>query len=268
MSNPLAAPDPWDVVADGYDEVTPDMMLPFAVLALAQADPAADARVLDVAAGPGTLTLPAAALVDRVDAIDFSPAMVDHLRAHTAAAGFDNVAAQVGDGQRLPFADNEFDAAFSMFGLMFFPDRPAGFAELHRVLKPGGTAVVSSWAPASESSFMTLMFDVLRAGNPDMPRPQPNPDSLENPEVFDAELRAAGFTDVTVQAHTISLSYESAAVMWDKFSRGSAPLQVMRQSVDADEWARRDRLMLDHLAANYTPHQALTTTAWLGSGRK
>jgi len=42
------------------------------------------------------------------------------------------VTAQVADGQALPFADGEFEAAFSMFGLMFFPDRAKGFAELRR----------------------------------------------------------------------------------------------------------------------------------------
>ncbi|MFI6865716.1 class I SAM-dependent methyltransferase [Nocardia sp. NPDC050406] len=268
MTNPLAAPDPWDYVADGYDEVSADIMLPFAQIALDVADPKPDARILDVAAGPGTLTLPAATRVAKVDAVDFSPPMIERLLRHVRAAGLTNVAAQVGDGQALPFADNEFDAAFSMFGLMFFPDRGKGFAELHRVLKPGGVAVVSSWAPVSESSLMTLIFDALRAGNPEMPRPQTNPASLENSDTFDRELRAAGFREASVEPHTISLAFDSADALWDRFARGSAPLQLSRRNLGAEDWTRREQLTLDHLRANYTPGQALSTTAWLGSGTK
>ncbi|NNH69073.1 methyltransferase domain-containing protein [Nocardia uniformis] len=268
MTNPLAAPDPWDVVAEGYDDLTAEMMLPFAQIALDSAEPKSDARVLDVAAGPGTLTLPAAARVARVDAVDFSPSMIERLRGHVRDAGLGNVEAQVGDGQRLPFPDNEFDTAFSMFGLMFFPDRAAGFSELFRVLKPGGGAVVSSWAPISESEFMTLMFGAFRAANPDIPQPQANLLSLENPEVFVSELRAAGFHEVTVQPHTVSKAYDSAEALWDRYSRGSAQVHLMRRNCDADTWKRREQLMIDYLNANYRPGQALSTTAWLGSGRK
>lgn len=268
MTNPLAGPDPWDFVADGYDEVSADVMLPFSQLALDLAEVKPDARIVDVAAGPGTLAIPAAARVARVDAVDFSPPMIERLRRHLRTAGLDNVDARVGDGQALPFGDNEFDAAFSMFGLMFFPDRAAGFAELRRVLKPGGVAVVSSWAPVSDSSFMTLMFGALRAGNPDMPEPQANPASLENPEVFDRELRAAGFDNVTVRPHAVSLAFDSPQALWDSFSRGSAPVQLSRRNLGEDVWRRRERLMMDYLTANYAPGQALSTTAWLGSGSK
>lgn len=268
MTNPLAAPDPWDFVAEGYDDLTADVMLPFSQLALDIAELKSDARVLDVAAGPGTLTIPAATRVARVEAVDFAPAMIERLRAHVQAEGLGNVEANVGDGQRLSFADNEFDAAFSMFGLMFFPDRAAGFSELFRVLKPGGVAVVSSWAPVAESSLMTLMFAAYRTGDPSIPEPQANLLSLENPEVFVSELRAAGFGEVTVQPHTISLAYDSADVLWDKYARGSAPVHLMRSRCDADTWQRREQLMIDYLNANYRPGQALSTTAWLGSGRK
>ncbi|MGX1811685.1 class I SAM-dependent methyltransferase [Nocardia sp. NPDC055321] len=266
--SPLAAAGPWDEVAEGYDDVTTEVMLPFAAHALDIANPAPGARVVDVAAGPGTLSIPAAGRVAAVRAIDFSPSMIERLRVHAAAAGHGNIEAVVGDGQALPYADAEFDAAFSLFGLMFFPDRAKGFAELARVLRPGGIAVVSSWAPGDESSLMTLLFDAFQAGIPDFPPLRRNPSSLENPEVFAAELHAAGFAEVSVQAHTAEFTYDSAEQLWHKMTYGNAPLRLTRARTPAAVWAAQERTMIEYLAEHYRPGTPLATTAWLGSGRK
>lgn len=71
------------------------------------------------------------------------------------------------DGQKLE--NDRFDAAFSMFGLMFFPDKVRGLKEIHRVLKPKGKIAVSSWAPISNSILMQCLFGALRKANPDIP---------------------------------------------------------------------------------------------------
>ena len=76
--------------------------------------------------------------VRHVTSVDFSAAMLDQLRRNIAAANAANVEIVEADGQALPFPDDSFDVGVSMFGLMFFPDRGKGFAELFRVLAPGG----------------------------------------------------------------------------------------------------------------------------------
>lgn len=136
--NPLAAPDAWNPVADAYvAELVPIFSL-YARDALALAAPSASARVLDVATGPGTLALIAATQVAHVAAIDFAEEMVERFRRRCAPLDIANVAVSVGDGQVLPFADASFECAFSIFGLIFFPDRAAGFSELRRaVAHPG-----------------------------------------------------------------------------------------------------------------------------------
>src|SRR5437763_1678380 len=154
MESPLASPMPWDLVAVAYEQDVVPMFEAFAREALRLAAPPSGSRIVDVACGPGTLSALAARDGLRVDAIDFSPQMLERLAARTLA----NVTARLGDGQALPYEAGTFAAGFSMFGLMFFPDRAKGFAELRRVLAPGARAVVASWIPIDEIPLMKAMF--------------------------------------------------------------------------------------------------------------
>ncbi|WP_194832533.1 class I SAM-dependent methyltransferase [Nocardia sp. XZ_19_369] len=266
--NPLAAAEPWDLVADGYAEFAPVLMQPFSDRALEFASLTPSSQVIDVAAGTGLLSLLAAPQVARVQAIDFSAPMIERLTAAARAAGVTNIEARVGDGQALPFDSDTFDAGFSMFGLMFFPERAKGFAELFRVLRPGGTAVVSSWAPVAESPLMRTMFGALHAADPSVQEPQPNYLSLENPEVFQTEMRRAGFEAVSIQRHSTALAFASADEMWETLVRSSAPLALLRRSVGEQVWAERVALMKAYLAEHYRPQRPLSTTAFLGIGHK
>ncbi|MFC9893179.1 class I SAM-dependent methyltransferase [Nocardia sp. NPDC127579] len=266
--NPLAAAEPWDLVADGYAAEALAIMEPFSARALELAGLSADSHIVDVAAGPGTLSLLAAPQSARVTAIDFAGHMLEVLNRTAAAAGHTNIETHVGDGQALPFPDGEFDAGFSMFGLMFFPDRTKGFAELLRVLRPGGVAVVSAWAPVVESPLMRMMFGAMAAADPAIEEPQPNYLSLENPEVFATEMRTAGFAGVTIQRHTNEVAWDSGEQMWDQMARSSAPLTVLRRSLDERTWSERATIMRDYLTTNYSPRTPLATTAFLGIGHK
>ncbi|WP_378735647.1 class I SAM-dependent methyltransferase [Nocardia brasiliensis] len=266
--NPLAVAEPWDLVADGYAEFAPAIMRPFSDRALEFASLTASSQVIDVAAGTGILSLLAAPQVAQVQAIDFSGPMIERLTTAAKAAGLTNIEARVGDGQALPFDSDRFDAGFSMFGLMFFPERIKGFAELFRVLRPGGTAVVSSWAPVAESPLMRMMFGALRAADPSSQEPQPNYLSLENPEVFQTEMRRVGFEAVSIQRHSTSVAFGSAEQMWETMVRSSAPLVLMRRSVGEQIWGERVAVMKAYLAEHYRPNHPLSTTAFLGIGHK
>ncbi|HTV18137.1 MAG TPA: methyltransferase domain-containing protein [Polyangiaceae bacterium] len=265
---PLAVSEPWDLVSEGYAAESAAVMLPFARHAIELARPSATARVLDVATGTGILALELAPSVARIDAVDFAPQMLRQLEQRRRSLGLDNVHAQVADGQALPFADGLFDAAFSMFGLMFFPDRVRGFAELCRVLAPGGVAVVSSWAPIDRSPLMTLMFGALRAADPTRAAPQPNWLSLENPEVFERELAGAGFRDISVRPFTHAVPVESAEQFWDVTTRSSAPLVLLKKRLGPAEWQRQEALALAYLREHLTAATTLSTTAYLGFGRR
>jgi ubiquinone/menaquinone biosynthesis C-methylase UbiE len=265
---PLAVAAPWDLVSAGYAEGSDIIMLPFSRRAVELAQPAASAHVLDVATGPGVLALDLARRVARIEAVDFAPAMIEQLEQRRRALGIANVFAQVADGQALPFADQSFDVAFSMFGLMFFPDRERGFAELYRTLKPGGVAVVSSWAPVEQSPLMIHMFGALRAADPTRTVPVTNLLNLENPEVFVREMEQAGFRDVRVEPHTHAVEVQDPAVFWDWLVRGSAPLAMLKQRLGPAEWERQAALAKAYLAQQLPAPRSLSTTAYLGFGRR
>lgn len=268
-ANPMSQPMPWDLVATGYAENVEKYFGPFARRALELVELAPDSRVLDVACGPGTLSRLAAKTAASVSAIDFSKGMIDILNQTLAQEGITNIDTTCGDGQDLPYADASFDAAFSLFGLMFFPDRMKGYAGIHRILKPGGRILVSSWAPLADSPAMWTMFGAIRAMKPELPEPKTVIDSLENPEFFKNELEAAGFVDVAIHRVTNSLEIDSIDLLWDELVKGSAPIAMMKANLDEDEWREKEQAALRYL------HEALPelpvtlgTSAWFGMGTR
>jgi ubiquinone/menaquinone biosynthesis C-methylase UbiE len=228
------------------------------------------AKILDVACGPGTLALMVARKAKEVHGIDFSLPMLDIFRQHVERAGHKNITIQHGDAQTLPYADNTFDAAFSMFGLMFFPDRRKGFAEINRVLRPGGTIAVTSWAPIDRSPAMQLMFGAIRTINPSIPEPQKPIDTLENPDVFEHEMLDAGFRDVKIQSVTrFAFPVVSIPKFWDDMVKGSAPIMMMKKNMGDAVWKEKEVLAIRYLEENLTELPTrLSSDAWLGLGIK
>jgi len=229
----LATAEPWDLVAVNYAAESLPYFEAFSREALRLAALPPQPRVADIAAGPGTLSLLAAAEGARVSAIDLSPRMVDEFRARIDAAGM--VAAidlRVGDGQQLPFETAAYDAAFSMFGLMFFPDRAAGLREMKRVLKPGGRAVVASWIPF-DGPF-SVLFQSASEIIPGLPTG--GGFALADEESIVREMTAAGFANVAVHRVAQELKAASFDAFWNAMERTNAPLVLIKHRVGPDRW--------------------------------
>ncbi len=235
-ASPLATPEPWDLVAPAYAAEALPYFEVFAREALAHAALGPGSRVVDVAAGPGTLSLLAAAAGARVSAIDFSEAMVAELEARRATAGLAGaVDARVGDGQQLPFETGAYDAAFSMFGLMFFPDRAAGLREMRRVLKPGGRALVSSWVPF-DGPFGAIMKTAAEF-IPGMPLGGGAKQPLASPAEIEAEMSAAGFAGIRVATIEQELKASSFDAFWAAMQRTNAPLVLVQHRLGSERWS-------------------------------
>jgi len=268
-ANPLSKCEPWNLVADGYAETTMIMFEQFADEAIAASQLKPNATVLDVACGPGTLALRLVSQADKVHGIDFSESMLAVFRQKIEQAGHSHIELHCGDAQALPYADDTFDAAFSLFGLMFFPDRKKGFAEIHRTLKPGGSIAVTSWAPVDQSPAMQMMFGAVRAIKPDLPPPQRSIGTLEDPEVFRQEMQGAGFRNVEIRSVTKGFPVTTIPEFWDFMVRGSAPLQMLKKGMGEAVWREKERLALDYLKERLTDLPTeLSSDAWLGVGVK
>ena len=226
--------EPWDIVADGYTSDILPMSEHFAREALKLAELPPSPHIVDVATGPGPLALLAARDGATVSAIDFSPAMVASLQRRAEAAGLLLADVRVGDGQDLPYDDETFDGAFSMLGLIFFPDRVAGFRELRRVLRPERRAVVSSMSSLSEQ-FRTAMKSI-GAVLPDLPAADGEP-PLSNPEDFEREMSAAGFRRVTIHTFDYNETSPTLASFWGKVQRGAAFVATLKHKMGPERWA-------------------------------
>lgn len=266
--SPLGQPLAWDLVADGYVEELVPLFERFAEQALDAAGVGEGTRVVDVAAGPGTLALRAARRGAEVTAVDFSTEMIARLEARAAAQAIEGVRALVGDGQRLGLPDAAFDAAFSLFGLIFFPDRARGLRELARVLASGGRAVLTSWPPLERAPVLAAVFASMRTHVPQLPPPAPRP-PLGDPDEIRAELRAAGFADVQVAEVTVAHEFPGIEDAWRSFSRSTAPLALLRRKLGPEASKVLDDAILADLVAEFGsgPVQ-VDVVAWLSTGRR
>ena len=129
-------------------------------------------RVLDVAAGSGNASIPAARLGARVVASDLTPELLDNGRMRAARLGV-NIDWREADAEALPFADAEFDHVISCVGVMFAPHHQSSADELVRVCRPGGTIGLLSWTP---EGFIGQMFSTMKPYQaPPPPGAQPPP---------------------------------------------------------------------------------------------
>jgi 2-polyprenyl-3-methyl-5-hydroxy-6-metoxy-1,4-benzoquinol methylase len=124
------------------------------------------ARVLDVAAGSGNASFPAAAAGGRVVASDLTPELLETGRQRATELGFDIEWVEA-DAENLPFEDASYDVVMSSIGAMFAPHHQDVADELARVCRPGGTIGLLSWTPEG------MIGALFRTMGPFAPPPPP-----------------------------------------------------------------------------------------------
>jgi ubiquinone/menaquinone biosynthesis C-methylase UbiE len=241
----------WDEIATGYDEfVTPSHMT-LGEHALRRAGLRAGMRFLDVAAGSGALSLPAARLGAKVLSTDVSPRMLERLEARAREERLE-LETRVMDGHALELEDESFDLSGSQFGVMLFADMPRGVAELARVTRPEGRVVLVAFGDVTKVEFFGFFVGAIQAVVPEFTGPPldppPLPFQLQDPERVRQVFAEAGLRDARVETTTENLEFESGTHLWDWLVNSNPiPGQILAELGLTAEQTARVRKALDDM---------------------
>jgi SAM-dependent methyltransferase len=200
------AGDSWVAMQEKLDR----QFAPLTAILLEAAAPRPGEHVLDIGCGCGDTTLQLARLVapsGLVTGADISHPMTTRAKARIAEAGIANASVIVADASTadLPPAD----LLFSRFGVMFFADPVAAFANLRKAMKPGGRMLCAAWRPMPESAWFSVALAAARTVLPPLPPADPlapGPFAFADPARVTGILSLAGWTDPVMTPRDVKLA--------------------------------------------------------------
>jgi SAM-dependent methyltransferase len=246
--------DRYDAVNDGFNDYVLDQV-------------GGDDRVLDIGCGNGRLTRLAAARARSATGVDLSGPMLATARAR--AAEVPNVTFEQGDVQVHPFAEGGFDLAVSRFGVMFFADPVAAFANVRRALSPGGRLAFLCMAALSGTDLGTV-FGAMAAYLPQPTGPDGSgPTSFADPSRTTAVLTEAGFEDVECTRVEADQVWGRDVPDAARFISDWGPVRHHLGMVDAATAAKAAEALTAALEPFAGPEAVrLRGAAWLVTGRR
>jgi ubiquinone/menaquinone biosynthesis C-methylase UbiE len=208
----------WDRIAPGYDRTNTPTQMWLGNEGLSRAGLRSGMRFVDVAAGSGALSIPAARIGAQVLATDQSSVMLDLLGQRARKEGL-GIETRVMDGHALELDDDSFDMAGSQFGVMLFPDMPKGIKEMVRVVKPAGCVLMIVYGDPHKIEFFGFFVRAIQSVRPDFAGPPmdppPLPFQLQDPGRLRNELAAAGLKNVKVETITETTEFRSGEALWE-----------------------------------------------------
>jgi SAM-dependent methyltransferase len=192
------------------NDLVDPMIAPLGRLAMERAALAPGERVVDVGCGCGKTWLELARRVAPGRTLTRGDVSApNHAVARERATGRDGVRFERADAQTHAFAPSSFDVLYSRFGVMFFVDPTAAFANLRTALRPGGRAAFVCWQAVPSNPWMYVPVGAAAQVIPLPPPPAPDapgPFSFGDPERVRGILSGAGFVDVDVAPYEGTLT--------------------------------------------------------------
>jgi SAM-dependent methyltransferase len=187
-------------------------------------------RVLDIAAGTGNATLPAARRGARVTATDIAPALMAVGGAAALQEGL-TVGWIEADATKLPFDDGEFDVVMSCIGAIFVSDHTAAANEILRVCRPGGTIAMANWTPRGS---VGRFFQVLGRHTPPPSADAPVPLSWGDP-AYVAKLLGPGCDRLQSAVRQVPLRFDgSPEELTNLYKTHFGPVIATYSALDGD----------------------------------
>ena len=203
-------------------------------------------HVLDIGCGAGETTRDAArlAVAGSVVGVDVSAPMIERARRLAKAAGLHNVTFEQADAELHHFPEERFQVAISRFGVMFFADSIAAFANIGRAMRPGGRLAMMVWQDHLQNEWSVSIQRALTGA--DVPAAAPgdaDPFSLADPAATEQILESAGFGEVAFTGVHEPMFYGpdvTAALEW--LGRFSCVADVLRRLDPASAERALERL--------------------------
>ena len=190
-----------------FQERLDALFAPLTAAALNAAAPAAGERVRDIGCGCGETVLELARRVGPsgwVAGIDVSMPMSARARERLAAEKLGNAEVILADAATYEFPGARADLLFSRFGVMFFADPPAAFANLRRAMKPSGRLACAVWRSLADNPWAGVPLEAARPLLPPQPPPlplAPGPFAFADPDRVSRILSEAGWREVRCVRH-------------------------------------------------------------------
>ena len=199
-------------------------------------------RVLDVAAGSGNASIPAATAGGLVTASDLTPELFDAGRRIAAQRGVELEWVEA-DAEAMPFADNSFDVVMSCVGAMFAPHHQATADELVRVLRPGGTIGMINWTP---EGFIGNLFATMK---PYAPPAAPGASSppLWGDQDHVRKLFGDRLTGLTVRRQTVRMDHCATPIEFREYWKRNYGPTIAAYRFNADRQDSAEALDRDFL---------------------
>ncbi len=253
----------WVALQDSFDA----QLDPHGLEAMRALAPVAGERILDIGCGTGQTSVELASRGCVVHGVDISAPML--ALARTRARGL-TIELELADAQTAELGTGVYDAAFSRFGVMFFADSVAAFANLAKAVKPGGRRAFACWRALAENEWMLLP---LQAALPLLP-PQTPPDPLGPGPFRFAEagrvrsmLEAAGWSAIELRPFDLKTSagtVDQAQQIALKAGPLGAALRANPEAAPAVERALRD-VFARHLTADGVQ---MAAAVWIVTARR
>jgi SAM-dependent methyltransferase len=262
----------WVDNQDRYDR----MNAPFAAMILDAAGLSPGTDVLDVGCGCGGTTLAAARLVAPGQAVglDLSRPMLSRARAGAQAAGLGNAEFRHGDAQVHPLEPARFGAVLSRFGVMFFADPVAAFANIRAATRPGGRLVFVCWQPLAANQWLLVPRAALAEHVPPAgfgTDDGPGMFAFADPDRIRQVLAGAGWRDIEITAEQVPILVGGGGSVEDavEFLRTGSMGRAMLAGADAGTTARALASVRATLA-QYADAEGvrLGAAVWLVQGRE